>query len=86
MIFVEDALYANGPHVDELNKHNIRYILGVKPGDHAWLFDWVSASTLERLVIKKDGVTHEFEWINGAELNETRGDIKVNFFVLQRDK
>ena len=79
MIFVEDALYANGPHIDELNKHNIRYILGVKPGDHAWLFDWVNASTLERLVIKQDGVTHEFEWINGAELNETRGDIKVNF-------
>lgn len=44
MIFVEDALYANGPHIDELKKQGIHYILGVKPGDHVWLFDWVKAS------------------------------------------
>ncbi|UTW41401.1 transposase [bacterium SCSIO 12844] len=79
MIFVEDALYANGPHIDDLNKHNIHYILGVKPSDHTWLFDWVKASKSEFLSMSLEGVKHEFEWVNQAELNETRSDIKVNF-------
>ncbi len=79
MIFVEDTLYANGPYVDELQKHGIHYILGVKPGDHVWLFDWVNASKKEHLKITKEGITYELEWVMGAELSETRADIKVNF-------
>lgn len=58
MIFVEDALYANGPHIDELKKHGIHYILSVKPGDHVWLFDWVKASKKEHLSVTKEGVKY----------------------------
>jgi hypothetical protein len=38
VIVVEDALASNAPHIRELEKHNLRYILGAKPGDHAALF------------------------------------------------
>ena len=43
-IITEDALSANGPHLQELKKHTLRYILGVKEGDHAFLFEAVAAA------------------------------------------
>ncbi|MFN8457328.1 MAG: hypothetical protein U0401_22170 [Anaerolineae bacterium] len=36
-IITEDALSANAPHLKELKKHNLRFILGVKEGDHPFL-------------------------------------------------
>ena len=35
---VEDGLASNAPHIRELEKLNLRYILGAKPGDHTALF------------------------------------------------
>jgi hypothetical protein len=40
-IVLEDSLASNGPHVILLNSLDFRFILGVKPGDHAALFDQV---------------------------------------------
>jgi disulfide oxidoreductase YuzD len=37
VIVVEDALSSNAPHIRELQRHNLRYILGVKEGDHEFL-------------------------------------------------
>ena len=39
VIVVEDALSSNAPHIMELQKHNLRYILGIKKGDHELLFE-----------------------------------------------
>ncbi len=41
LIIVEDSLASNGPHIKLLNQLNMRYILGVKEGDHAALFESV---------------------------------------------
>ena len=38
VIIVEDALSANAPHLDDLRAARTHYIIGVKPGDHAVLF------------------------------------------------
>ena len=38
VIVVEDALSANAPHIRELQKHGFKYVLGVKAGDHQFLF------------------------------------------------
>ena len=35
----EDALSSNAPHIKDLEEHNLHYILGVKEGDHKFL--WV---------------------------------------------
>src|SRR6266568_1944187 len=34
-IVTEDSLSANAPHIEVLHAHDLRYILGVKEGDHA---------------------------------------------------
>jgi len=41
---VEDAFSSNAPHIHELMKHNLHYISGVKPGDHAFLFGQVESA------------------------------------------
>lgn len=38
LIVVEDSLASNGPHLELLGALDLRYIIGVKPGDHEALF------------------------------------------------
>lgn len=42
LIVTEDALSSNAPHIRELEKHNLHYILGVKEGDHPGAAVWLS--------------------------------------------
>ena len=86
VIMIEDGLSSNGPHIRELQKHNIRFILGVKENDHTYLFEKVDegefAGRSTKLVIKdpkKPGVRHCFHFINGVPLNKTNKDLLVNF-------
>src|SRR4030095_8474152 len=43
-IVTEDSLSANAPHIETLHAHELRDILGVKEGDHAYLFQQVEAA------------------------------------------
>lgn len=47
VIAVEDALSSNGPHIRELQDLHLRFILGVKPGDHRSLFAELEQATDE---------------------------------------
>ncbi len=38
VIVTEDALSSNAPHICDLRELKLRFILGVKPGDHEFLF------------------------------------------------
>jgi hypothetical protein len=82
-IVVEDALSSNAPHIRELQKHNMRFILGVKEGDHPFLFDQVRiAQEAGRTTTYEydDGpITHRFHFLNQVPLNESNPDILVNF-------
>ena len=64
IIMAEDALSANAPHIQELKRHKLRFILGVKPGDHAYLFDYVAQAhavgKTTELEQQEKGVTHRF--------------------------
>ena len=42
VIVTEDSLSSNAPHIETLHAHDMRYILGVKAGDHAFLFQHVA--------------------------------------------
>src|SRR5919201_1906653 len=44
LIVTEDSLSANAPHLHVLHDHHLHYILGVKEGDHAYLFTQVQAA------------------------------------------
>ena len=83
ILIVEDSLSSNAPHIQELNKHNMRFILGVKPGDHKFLFAQVvqakASGRSTELEIKEKGFTHRFHFVNQLPLNESNADVLVNF-------
>lgn len=84
LIVVEDALASNAPHVRELIDQDMHFILGVKPGDHAYLFERVIAAFEEgRITIisgeTKKGQPYELAFLNGVPLNVSHPDLLVNF-------
>ncbi len=82
-IITEDALRANAPHLQELKKHNLRYILGVKEGDPTFLFETVAAAyqvgQTTEYECQVKGVIHRFRFINQVPLNASHPDLWVNF-------
>jgi hypothetical protein len=84
VIVVEDALSANAPHLRDLRAARMHYLIGVKPGDHAFLFghlyDADAASRTQHLtqVDPATGVLHHFRCHNGVPLNESNADLLVN--------
>jgi hypothetical protein len=83
IIVVEDALSPNAPHIRELHKHNLRYILSIKDGDHPYLFDIVKKSyarnSFTEYECKARGATHRFRFIHNVPLNESNQDLLQNF-------
>jgi hypothetical protein len=82
-IIVEDSLYANAPHLRELKRLGFHYIIGVKPGDHKYLFAYAAQAQVEgrttEFEIKIGAVSHRFRFLNDAPLNESNEDVRVNF-------
>jgi hypothetical protein len=80
VIVVEDALAANAPHLRDLRAARARYIIGVKPGDHAFLFEDLrardEAGEIETLSLADPvtGVLHHFRFSNDVPLNESHPD------------
>ena len=85
LIVVEDGLASNGPHVRELKALGMHFLLGVKPGDHEFLFDELLAAFEEGLVTtlcwQEGEVLCEIDFVHGLPLNESNRDLTVN--VLQ---
>jgi len=86
LIITEDALSSNAPHIKEIERHNLHYILGVKKGDHAWLFEQVEQARLNGKAVQFDLVdkddpekTHRFLFLNQVPLNASNQDVLVNF-------
>jgi hypothetical protein len=83
LIVTEDALSSNAPHVRELEKHRLHYILGVKEGDHPFLFERVAsaqqAGQTTELEVQGVGVKHQFRFLNQVPLNKSNQDLLVNF-------
>lgn len=72
VVFVEDGLASNAPHIHELSANNIRYILGCRAGDHPYLIDWIKAIDPQDAPIftqKIDGITHEYQYFKEVPLN-----------------
>jgi hypothetical protein len=84
VIVVEDALSANAPHLKDLAEARVRYIIGVKPGDHTFLFkhlrglDEAGRMQVLTLVDPATNILHHFRFCNGAPLNESNPDVLVN--------
>jgi hypothetical protein len=84
VIVVEDALAANAPHLKDLRAARAHFIIGVKPGDHALLFDLLRARDeaghreILSLVDPATGVLHHFRFGNAVPLNQSHADQLVN--------
>src|SRR5437867_10941580 len=84
-IMTEDSLSSNAPHIETLQAHGLRYILGVKDGDHAFLFEQVEAAEQAGRVtayVRHDrpaGVIHRFRFVNDLPLNASNPNVRVNF-------
>jgi len=84
-IVTEDSLSSNAPHIETLHAHGLHYILGVKDGDHAYLFAQVQAAAQAGRVTSYErpdraaGVVHRFRFVNDVALNTSHRDVRVNF-------
>lgn len=76
---VEDALYGKGPHLKLLKELKMGYIIGVKPKDHAHLFEHVKTVKKQVKETQNEGGTQRYTFVNGAPLNDTHSDLLVNF-------
>ena len=86
LIVTEDGLSSNAPHIREAHKYNIHYILGVKEGDHSFLFEQVKmarnagqSTELEIVDEENPEMVHRFSFLNQVPLNESNQDLLVNF-------
>ena len=84
-IVTEDSLSANAPHIETLHAHDLRYILGVKEGDHSYLFQQVEAAEHAGRVTAYErhdraaGLVHRFRFVNDLPLNQSHADVRVHF-------
>ncbi len=84
-IVTEDSLSSNAPHIETLHDAGCHYILGVKEGDHAYLFQQVQAAehagrvTYYERQDRAAGVGHRFRFVNDVPLNAARADVRVHF-------
>ena len=86
LIVVEDALAANGPHIETLQSMDMRFILGVKPGSHYALFDDAQTAFdqghgqhLEIIDANDERIRHRFGWVEDLALNDSHPDLRVHF-------
>lgn len=90
-LVLEDAIYANGPHIKELESQGLSYIINVKPKSHKTLFKSIEGKRkrkrLKTYCVTIAGVKHEFEYANHVLLNNSHPDLRVNFLhYVETDK
>jgi len=79
VLIVEDGLASNFPHLSLLDSLKMYYIIGVKQGDHAYLFDWIKdLKPMVHQQIDEHGTQHEFHAYANVPLNDANYDYRVN--------
>jgi len=84
-IVTEDSLSSNAPHIETLQNHALHFILGVKEGDHTFLFQQVQAAEHAGRVTSYERhdraarVVHRFRFVNDVPRNASPVDVRVNF-------
>jgi hypothetical protein len=84
VIVVEDGLAANAPHLKDLRAARAHFIIGVKPGDHTFLFEHLRARDeavplpVRTWVDPATSVLHHFRFARAVPLNESHPDESVN--------
>ena len=84
-VVIEDGISSNAPHIEDLIKHDMRFILGAKPGDHAFLFEQMDqakecgeAVEFSQPDSDQQDILHTYRFVNGVSLNQSHPDLLVN--------
>lgn len=85
-IIVEDGLASNYPHLSLLDELNLKYITGVKTGDHKILFDWIKHAKGNEVEYVKDKVKHKFRYVTDVPLNDSNFNYRVNVLEYWEEK
>lgn len=91
-ILVEDALYANAPHIRQITEYGWNYVLSVKPDSHKSLERQFQGrlrrgDVKQLRLIDEAGIEHYFAWTSNLVLNDSSIDVRVNYLLYeQRDK
>jgi hypothetical protein len=84
-IITADSLSSHAPHIETLHAHGLHSILGVKEGDHTFVFQQGQAAEHAGRVTyyerhdRAAGVVHRFRLVNAIALNASNADVRVNF-------
>jgi hypothetical protein len=84
-IVTEDSLSSTAPPIETLPAHGLHDLLGVKEGDHAYLFAQAQAAeqagrvTYEERDDRAAGLVHRFRFGNDVPLNASNADVRGNF-------
>ena len=89
IILVEDALYANAPHIRQITGYGWHYILNVKPDSHKSLEKQfagrrASGQVKELRLTDEQGLQHYFAWTNDLCLSESAIDITLNYLLYEQ--
>jgi len=83
-ISTEDSLSTNAPHIETLHNHALHSILGVKEGDHAFLFQQVQGAEDAGRVTSYERhdraarVVHRLRFVHDVPLHASNVDVWVN--------
>jgi hypothetical protein len=83
-IVTEDSLSSHAPHIETLHAHGLHYILGVKEGEHASLFQQVQAAehagraTSYERHDRAAGVVPRFRFVNDVPLHASNVEVRVH--------
>jgi hypothetical protein len=81
-LLVADALYANGPYIEQLQEDDHSFIIGIKPDGNKALFSQFAARQKSgragQYSHSEKGVKHCFRWANNLPLNSSRAATRVN--------
>lgn len=89
LILVEDALYANAPHIRQITGYGWRFILNVKPDSHASLERQFAGrrSTGQVKELRQtdpQGRQHYFAWTSGLDVCDSAPDVRVNYLLYEQ--
>jgi len=89
ILLVEDALYANAPHIRQITGYGWRFVLNVKPDSHQSLEKQfagrqASGQVKERRRRDEQGGAHYYAWTNDLCLCESAIDVKVNYLLYEQ--
>lgn len=82
VIVVEDALSSNAPHLVDLANNGCRFIIGIKPGSHGYLFEQMriaieNGRVQTMTLFEENGPTRHYRWLEKASLNESNAEVLV---------